>query len=320
MIAKKDEPYSVAARAVRHLIELTNIQSPILAKTVLFKERTDIIAGPVRGVSNLDWVAGVDALGNDIIRNIVTGGNGWLLAGSAGSGKTQFLNSMLLQLIHKNTPEDLELWMVDPKVDLLPFTKFPHVTKLVSSWEPDEHFITNTAALIEEAFLMMKERHQHLVGLRENHKEDSESSGRLRAPSQLNLPSVIIVIDESSVVFATPITKEERSTQRRIIEMTTELARKGRVAGIHLVLLNNYPTNATLPMEIRNHLAAALFGTNNDIVSQILFSSPSLGSLPKYVGTIHANDDDDDLIPLRSFRVAQSDIDEMASLVANRKV
>lgn len=72
-------------------------------------------------VSRVSIPVGIDAYGNNVISDIAQMPH-LLIAGTTGSGKSVFLNSIIMSLIYKSRPDDLQLVLIDPKrVELLPY-------------------------------------------------------------------------------------------------------------------------------------------------------------------------------------------------------
>lgn len=158
------------------------------------------------------------------------------LAGQTGSGKTKMLHTMIAQLCRVNSPQELNLVLIDPKRTEL------------TQWEDDAHLAASVAETPQEAIRQlqglvncMEERYEWL---RKNGARDvHDLNRRLRAAGYHGWPRVVCVVDE----FA-----ELMTTSRKEAEgLAVRLAQKGRAAGIHLVIATQYPLREILTGTLR---------------------------------------------------------------------
>jgi S-DNA-T family DNA segregation ATPase FtsK/SpoIIIE len=147
-----------------------------------------------------------------------------LIAGATGSGKTVCLNSIIACLLMQNTPDELQLLLVDPKrVELTPFNTIPHLTTPV--------IVTAKKAVATLKWLSreMDERYHKLAAAGARNIEDynkNREGGRL--------PYMILVIDElADLMMADP---------EEVESGITRLAQMARATGIHLVIATQRPS------------------------------------------------------------------------------
>lgn len=169
-----------------------------------------------------------------------------LIAGTTGSGKSVFLNTMICSMIQQ-LPSEVQFIMIDPKmVELAPYDGIPHLTRPV---------ITDAAEAVEalgEAAAEMDERYQTFKAA--GVKKLSEYNTKAAAP----LPRLVIVIDELSDLMMLSGKEVEASVIR--------IAQKGRAAGVHLVIATQRPTadvvtgliKANIPSRIAFAVASAM--------------------------------------------------------------
>jgi len=161
-----------------------------------------------------------------------------LIAGSTGAGKSVAINSMIVSMLYKATPDEVRMIMIDPKrLELSLYEDIPHLyTPIVT--EPKV-----AANVLRRATFEMEER---LKKLAEHGVRNIEQYNRLfEAESTLNLfdsngqsegplPYLVIVIDElADLMMVEPQTVEESITR---------LAQMARAVGIHLILATQRPS------------------------------------------------------------------------------
>jgi S-DNA-T family DNA segregation ATPase FtsK/SpoIIIE len=161
-----------------------------------------------------------------------------LIAGSTGSGKSVAINSMIISILYKSTPEEVKLILIDPKrVELGIYEDDPHLyTPIVN--EPKQ-----AANVLRRAVGEMEER---LKRLAEHGVRNIEQYNKIFEPdSTLNLfdtngnaarplPYIVIIIDElADLMMVEPQTVEESITR---------LAQMARAVGIHLILATQRPS------------------------------------------------------------------------------
>lgn len=177
------------------------------------------------------------------------------VAGASGSGKSEFLKSMVASLIYKNTPETLKLSIIDPKI--LTFgglASLPHLTESVIT------DINDAISCLTNAVDEMDHRYHSL------HREGYENLSSRFADGKRDIPFYVILFDEfADLILAGKTEKKEFET------LVAKLAAKGRAAGIHLVLATQRPDRnilnglikANLPLKICMRVANAV---NSNIV------------------------------------------------------
>ena len=161
-----------------------------------------------------------------------------MIAGSTGSGKSVAINSMVISILYKSTPEEVKFIMIDPKrLELGLYEDIPHLfTPIVT--EPKQ-----AANVLRRATVEMEER---LKKLAEHGVRNIEQYNKIFEPdSTLNLfdttgerehplPYLVIVIDElADLMMVEPQTVEESITR---------LAQMSRAVGIHLILATQRPS------------------------------------------------------------------------------
>ena len=175
-----------------------------------------------------------------------------LVAGTTGSGKSVAINTMILSMLYKATPDQVRMIMVDPKMlELSIYEGIPHLlTPVVTDMKEAQNALRWAVAEMERRYkLMSKVGVRNLAGF--NQKiTDAEARGEsIRDPLfQLieplaegesfpvltTLPSIVIVIDELADMMMI--------VGKKVEELIARLAQKARAAGIHLILATQRPS------------------------------------------------------------------------------
>ncbi len=210
------------------------IIAPIPGKTVVGIEvpRPSIETIPLK-----DIIAGDDfydkkiklpiALGKTTDGNTVVGDMAamphLLVSGSTGSGKSVFINSLILSLIYRLSPQQLRLILIDPKMlELNAFQGLPHLITDV---------ITNNNVAFNAMNWAVKEMDRRYQLMAETGAKNIDS---YNAKQRNKIPYIVIVVDELADLMM--------SGGQEIEVAITRLAQKARAAGIHLVLATQRPS------------------------------------------------------------------------------
>ncbi len=151
-----------------------------------------------------------------------------LIAGSTGSGKSVCVNSIIMSLVFRSSPEDVKLLLIDPKVvELAEYNGIPHLLMPVVT-EPKK-----AAGALGSAVQEMERRYRMFA---ENNVRDIKSFNKLAAerPDLEKMPYIAIVIDELADLMMVVGKDVEDSICR--------IAQKARAAGMHLIVATQRPS------------------------------------------------------------------------------
>ena len=201
--------------------------------------------------SKSSFAVGKDIGGNCIVGNIAKLPH-MLIAGTTGSGKSVCMNSIIISLLYKASPDDVKLIMVDPKmVELGIYNGIPHLLIPVVT-DPKK-----AAGSLQWAVTEMLRRYKAMsdAGVRDlesyNSIVENEEDGK-------KLPQVVVIIDELADLMLVAAKEVEESICR--------IAQMGRAAGIHLVIATQRPSadvitglmKANIPSRIAFAVASAM--------------------------------------------------------------
>ncbi len=200
--------------------------------------------------SKTSFSVGKDIGGNCIVGNIAKLPH-MLIAGTTGSGKSVCMNSIIISLLYKASPEDVKLIMVDPKmVELGIYNSIPHLLIPVVT-DPKK-----AAGSLQWAVTEMMRRYKAMsdAGVR-----DLESyNAIMEAEEGKKLPQVVVIIDELADLMLVAAKEVEESICR--------IAQMGRASGIHLIIATQRPSadvitglmKANIPSRIAFAVASAM--------------------------------------------------------------
>ncbi|MCM3116596.1 DNA translocase FtsK [Neobacillus sp. MER 74] len=178
--------------------------------------------------SPLTAVLGLDIAGKPIVTDLKKMPHG-LIAGATGSGKSVCINTILVSLLFKASPEDLKLLLIDPKmVELAPYNRIPH---LVSPVITD---VKAATAALKWAVDEMERRYELFAhtGVRDINRFNELAIKHKQYADKL--PFIVIIIDElADLMMMSPADVEEAICR---------IAQKARACGIHLIVATQRPS------------------------------------------------------------------------------
>lgn len=183
-----------------------------------------------------------------------------LVAGTTGSGKSVFMNSLIYDLIGANEPETLRLLLLDPKrVEFRQWRNAPHLLR-----DPAVSIADMKSSLLFA---------QHQMDLRFRVMENADVKDIDQYNDEFNrpLPYIVVVIDELANLILSDKTVENP---------LVAIASMGRAAGVHLVAATQRPSADVLTGLIRANVPArAAFTTVTAIESRIIIDQPGAEKL-----------------------------------------
>ncbi|WP_157050113.1 DNA translocase FtsK, partial [Loigolactobacillus bifermentans] len=216
-------------------IEIPNLKSrPVMLSEVVRSEKF------AQSQSPLTIALGVDLFGQPMVTNIAKMPHG-LIAGATGSGKSVFINSLLLSILFKAKPSEVKLLLIDPKaVELAPYNELPHLLSPVIS-DPKA-----ASAALKWAVEEMEERYQKLAAAGVRNLEQFNRKAADHGDYGLKLPYIVIIIDELADLMMVASTE----VQDYIVRIT----QKARAAGIHLIVATQRPSVDIITGTIKNNI------------------------------------------------------------------
>ena len=209
-------------------------------------------------------------VGKDIANKSVIGDIGkmphMLIAGTTGSGKSVCINSILISLLYKSSPEEVRLIMIDPKmIELGVYNGIPHLLIPVVT-DPKK-----ASGALNWAVSEMMRRYKLLsdMGVRDLASYNEEIKARGEGET---LPQIVIVIDElADLMFV---------AAREVEEAIARIAQMARAAGMHLIIATQRPSADIITGIMKANIPSRVaFAVASQIESRIILDTPGAEKL-----------------------------------------
>jgi S-DNA-T family DNA segregation ATPase FtsK/SpoIIIE len=252
------------------------IQAPIPGKDVVGIEipndtvetiyLRDVLASDIfnNASSPLTIALGKDIVGNPFITDLKKLPH-LLIAGTTGSGKSVGINAMILSLLYRNSPDDLKLLMVDPKMlEFSIYNDIPHLlTPVITKPKQAIAALANMVREMERRYYLMSQTRTKNI---ENYNDKAKEEGF--AP----IPYIVVVIDELADLMMTGGKEVEVSIAR--------LAQMARASGIHLIVATQRPSVDVITGLIKANLPSRIsYRVGQKIDSKVILDTMGAESL-----------------------------------------
>jgi DNA segregation ATPase FtsK/SpoIIIE, S-DNA-T family len=188
----------------------------------------------------LQVALGMDIDGSHVYANIESMPHG-LIAGATNSGKSVCVNTILVSLLIKNSPEELRLILIDPKmVELAPYNDLPHlITPVITDSKVASQALNWAVEEMERRFMIFaSSRARNLQSYNDNVEQGLVEGEKM--------PRIVVIIDELADLIMAASKEVEDSIQR--------LTQKARAAGIHLIVATQRPTTDVIKGTIKSNI------------------------------------------------------------------
>lgn len=212
---------------------------------------SEVISCPefLESSSPLTMVLGKDIAGEPVVVDLAKMPH-LLVAGTTGSGKSVGVNTMIVSLLYKSTPEDVRLIMIDPKMlELSVYEGIPHLlAEVVTDMKDAANALRWCVGEMERRYKLMSALGvRNLKGYNKKILKAIEagepiidplwqpSDGLDQKPPLLEkLPSIVVIVDEFADMMMI--------VGKKVEELIARIAQKARAAGIHLILATQRPS------------------------------------------------------------------------------
>lgn len=205
--------------------------------------------------SNIPLVLGKDVSGKPIVSSIDKMPH-LLIAGATGSGKSVCINTIIMSIIFKSSPDDVKLMLIDPKVvELSIYNSIPHLLIPVVTDPKKASFALNWAVT------EMEKRYKLFA---QNSVRDAASYNKKQEDNKLDkLPSIVIIIDELADLMMV--------AAQEIEDYICRLAQMARAAGIYLIVATQRPSVDVITGTIKANIPSRIsFAVSSQIDSRTI--------------------------------------------------
>lgn len=200
-----------------------------------------------------------------------------LIAGSTGTGKSVFINSLMMSILFKASPDEVKLVLVDPKrLELSLYENIPHlIAPVVTDPKIASNVLRNATREMENRLKLLAQRGvRNIDQYNRTFKKDQSLSlfDGVEEPEHKPLPYLIIVIDELADLMMVDTNNVEESI--------TRLAQMARAVGIHLILATQRPSVDVITGLIKANFPARIsFRVASKVDSRTILDSNGAESL-----------------------------------------
>lgn len=261
---------------------------------------------------------GKDILGTPVVADLKKMPH-LLVAGTTGSGKSVFINTLICSLLYKFNPRDLNLVLVDPKqLELAPYNDIPHLllpvvtepkkASLALGWAVQEmerryRLIASSVTRDQEGYnrKLQEIGEEKMTALLNKGKDELEE-----AQAAEHMPKLVIIIDELADLMMTAKSDVENNICR--------LAQKARAAGIHLVLATQRPSTDVITGLIKANLPSRIcFKVSSKVDSRVMFDAMGAEKLIGMGDMLFMPPGDSTLVRMHGAYISVEEVDQVTA-------
>lgn len=183
-----------------------------------------------------------------------------LVSGATGSGKSVCINTIIMSILYKHSPNDVKLLLVDPKVvELSIYNGIPHlIMPVITDPKKASSSLFWAISEMEKRYKLFEKHHvRDIVGYKKAQESDD---------SMENLAYIVIIIDELADLMMTVGAEVE--------DYITRLAQKSRACGIHLIIATQRPTVDVITGTIKANIPSRIsFAVTSQIDSRTILDA-----------------------------------------------
>ena len=214
--------------------------------------------------SPLAFGLGRDVAGEPVVADLATMPH-LLIAGTTGSGKSVCIKALTTCLVYNNTPDQLRLVVIDPKmVEMARFNGLPHLYGRV------EVDMERVVKVLRWVALEMDDRYKHFAAATARNLDDYNRL--MKRQGEPTLPRIVVLVDELADLMMLAPDEVERTICR--------IAQMARATGIHLIVATQRPSTDVVTGLIKANFPARIsFATVSQIDSRVILDMPGAETL-----------------------------------------
>jgi len=241
---------------------MVGIEVPNVRRDTIYLKDVLLCDEMMKSASPLALPLGKDTSGVPVMTDLANMPH-LLIAGATGSGKSVCLNTMICSILLRQTPDEVRLVMIDPKmIELSGYEGIPHLIQKVVT-DPDEALAVlnwGVGEMERRYELLLKHKARDIDTYNRKIKEILEKG---EDPEDPPLPCIVMVVDE----FADLIMSAGRDIELPI----ARLAQKARAIGIHLILATQRPSTKVITGLIKANFPARIaFRVSTKVDSRVI--------------------------------------------------
>jgi len=228
-----------------------------------------------------------------------------LIAGTTGSGKSVGINGMILSLLYKNSPDQLRLLMIDPKMlEFSTYNDIPHLLTPVIT-KPKQAIIALNNMVNE-----MERRYELMAASRTKNIENYNE--KVKKEGGENFPYIVVIIDELADLMMTSGKDVEHSIAR--------LAQKSRACGIHLIVATQRPSVDVVTGLIKANLPSRIsYRVGQRVDSKIILDQQGAESLLGRGDMLFTPPGSTGLVRLHAPWATEEEIEEIVEFIKSQR-
>ncbi|QOG11423.1 DNA translocase FtsK [Arcobacter sp. FWKO B] len=254
--------------------------------------------------SPLTMILGKDIVGKPFITDLKKLPH-LLIAGTTGSGKSVGINSMILSLLYKNSPDNLKLIMIDPKMlEFSIYNDIPHLlTPVITKPAQAINALANMVAEMERRYtLMSKTKTKNIESYNEKAKKEGFDP----------IPYIVVIIDELADLMMTSGKEVELSIAR--------LAQMARASGIHLIVATQRPSVDVVTGLIKANLPSRIsYKVGQRVDSKIILDAMGAESLLGRGDMLFTPPGSSNIVRIHAPWSTEDEIDQVVQFLKNQR-
>jgi S-DNA-T family DNA segregation ATPase FtsK/SpoIIIE len=190
---------------------------------------------------------GVDTTGEPVVTDLAKMPH-LLIGGSTNSGKSVTMNAIIMSLLFKATPDELKFILVDPKMlEFSPYNDIPHLLhEVITEPKKATHILRWATEEMDRRYRIINTAGARNISV----YNQMVRSNKLNERESLELPKIVIIIDElSDLMFTAP---------KEVEEHIIRLSQKARAAGIHIIFATQRPSVDVITGTIKSNFSSRI--------------------------------------------------------------
>lgn len=225
-----------------------------------------------------------------------------LIAGATGAGKSCCINSIIVSLLYKASPDDVRLILIDPKrIEMSVYAGIPHLLM--------DEIICDTDKAIRALNWAITEMERRIKFLAEvNYRDIDEYNADCAKNGFEKMPRIVIIVDEFADLMSTG--------KKAVEETVNRIARLARAVGIHLVLATQRPSVDVISGTIKNNFPSRVaFKVTSSFDSKTILDTVGADKLLGYGDMLYMMPGSNDLERMQGAYISNEEVKDVVEFV-----